>query len=188
MTTTHLFPSTSAAYDACQCDDRVATGDVLLVESEQVAGVAHTWPFAVTAQAGQLHQLAPGYTAADVDPRCGVGAAEACRLAAARGWPLQGAQQLAVTPEEDAAFSALGAKLACTWCTCPLGICRQLTDRRCKNSRRTAPITEEEDLAAMEGQAAEDAKGGLDFAGQPEPDVAHRDEFQASLATPRRLS
>lgn len=55
----HHFSSTEDAYDACQCDEAIKTGDVLVIASEGVVGVAYTWPFAVTPEAGELHQLGP---------------------------------------------------------------------------------------------------------------------------------
>jgi hypothetical protein len=44
----HGFASTGNAYDATQTDDRIASGDTLLILPEGVVGVAHCWPFAVT--------------------------------------------------------------------------------------------------------------------------------------------
>ncbi len=55
----HAFKTTGNAYDAVQTDEAIATGDTLLVLGEAVVGVALTWPFAVTAEAGHLHQVAP---------------------------------------------------------------------------------------------------------------------------------
>ena len=55
----HVFETSGNAYDGVQTDDRIATGDLLLVMDEAVVGVAMTWPFAVTAEAGHLHQVAP---------------------------------------------------------------------------------------------------------------------------------
>lgn len=59
--TTHHFSSTQEAYDACQCDDTVKNGDILVIASERVVGIADTWPFAVTEPAGELHQVKPGH-------------------------------------------------------------------------------------------------------------------------------
>lgn len=56
----HLFESTGEAYDACQCDEDIKDGDVLVIESERVVGVADTWPFAVTVAHGNLHVLKDG--------------------------------------------------------------------------------------------------------------------------------
>ena len=61
----HHFASTHEAYDACQTDDSIATGDTLVIESERVVGVADTWPFAVTAECGDLHIMAPGISDAE---------------------------------------------------------------------------------------------------------------------------
>jgi hypothetical protein len=57
MTAVHKFGSTGEAYDACQCDDGIEDGDVLVIEKEGVVGVADTWPVAVTAKSGALHGL-----------------------------------------------------------------------------------------------------------------------------------
>lgn len=53
----HVFETTGNAYDGVQTDERIATGDLLLVLDEGVVGIAMTWPFAVTAQTGRLHQV-----------------------------------------------------------------------------------------------------------------------------------
>ncbi len=58
----HHFDSTVRAYDATQSDDNIKKGDVLIIESEKVVGLADTWPVAVTEWPGELHDLAPGYT------------------------------------------------------------------------------------------------------------------------------
>lgn len=52
----HEFSSTEEAYGASQC--YVDTGDVLYVPSENVVGVSHTWPFAITDEWGDLHEVA----------------------------------------------------------------------------------------------------------------------------------
>jgi len=69
----HLFDSTGDAYDACQCGfhpetgEDIRTGDTLYIPSEGVIGVADTWPFAVTANHGALHQLAENAPAEYLD-------------------------------------------------------------------------------------------------------------------------
>lgn len=60
--TVHFFDSTGEAYDATQCDEAVRDGDILVIESEGVIGIAHTWPVAVTQAYGRLHQITPGST------------------------------------------------------------------------------------------------------------------------------
>ncbi|WP_312924375.1 hypothetical protein [Stutzerimonas nitrititolerans] len=57
MPTIHEFASSSDAYDSTQCDESVRKGDALLIASEGVVGLAWTWPVAVTASAGELHEL-----------------------------------------------------------------------------------------------------------------------------------
>lgn len=88
------FSSTSRAYDACQTDDRIRDGDVLVVESERVAGVASTWPTAVTQESGVLHELAFGARLAGAQAR---GWRDAARVARSKGWPVRGVDA-AVTP------------------------------------------------------------------------------------------
>jgi hypothetical protein len=53
----HAFDSTGNAYDACQTDERITTGDTLIILNEGVIGIAYTWPIAVTAARGALHAL-----------------------------------------------------------------------------------------------------------------------------------
>ena len=53
----HGFATTGNAYDACQCDEAIGKGDTLIVLSESVVGIAWTWPIAVTATNGALHQI-----------------------------------------------------------------------------------------------------------------------------------
>jgi hypothetical protein len=55
----HGFTTTGNAYDATQTDDRIAPGDTLLILPEGVIGIAHCWPFAVTAAFGKLHGISP---------------------------------------------------------------------------------------------------------------------------------
>lgn len=62
MAQKHYFPSTAQAYDACQCDDSIKKGDLLVIESEKVVGIADTWPVAVTDERGSLHQFCPIYS------------------------------------------------------------------------------------------------------------------------------
>lgn len=54
---THYFNSTEEAYDACQCSDDIQKGDLLVVEKEEVIGVADTYPVAVTMERGEFHGL-----------------------------------------------------------------------------------------------------------------------------------
>lgn len=53
----HHYETTVAAYAATQSDDQVREGDVLIIESEGVVGLASTWPVAVTELSGELHHL-----------------------------------------------------------------------------------------------------------------------------------
>ena len=53
----HYFESTRDAYDACQCDDNIKQGDLLIIESEGVVGIADTWPVAITTECGDLHRI-----------------------------------------------------------------------------------------------------------------------------------
>lgn len=62
----HVFSSTGAAYDACQCDAEIKDGDILVIPSEGVVGIADTWPFAITAKRGALHGLVKEYNPDDI--------------------------------------------------------------------------------------------------------------------------
>lgn len=89
----HGFASTGNAYDATQCDVAIGNGDTLLILPEQVVGVAHCWPFAVTAEHGKLHSVAPksGESAAAFAVGLGVKLEDieaAITLAEALGFPI----------------------------------------------------------------------------------------------------
>ena len=64
----HLFASTGMAYNACQGDESISKGDILVIESEGVIGIADTWPFALTEKHGALHGIMPGYVAEEMYP------------------------------------------------------------------------------------------------------------------------
>lgn len=85
--TVHRFASTGEAYDACMCYETIKRGDVLVIESEGVVGVAYTWPFAVTPEAGELHRLvdnaAGNATRAEFAESIKAAEAEAAKLAPA---------------------------------------------------------------------------------------------------------
>lgn len=88
------FTTTGDAYDACQCDETIKNGDVLVIKREHVVGVAWTWPFAVTKQFGVLHTLtnalaAPGQDDPDDGPALQAGLAAARAHAAKLGYELQ---------------------------------------------------------------------------------------------------
>lgn len=52
----HIFDTTDDAYDACQTDETIRDGDVLVIPGERVVGIACTWPFACTTERGALHK------------------------------------------------------------------------------------------------------------------------------------
>ena len=86
MPTIHTFDTTGAAYDACQAGEGITDGDILIVHSEGVIGVADTWPFAVTEKRGELHAIRASVADADFAAAAGIDPAriaEARRLAAA---------------------------------------------------------------------------------------------------------
>ncbi|WP_353645735.1 hypothetical protein [Mesorhizobium sp. WSM2239] len=56
----HFYDSTGEAYDTVQCSANVKNGDILIIPSEKVVGLADTWPVAITKEAGHLHTLADG--------------------------------------------------------------------------------------------------------------------------------
>ena len=51
----HFFESTTEAYASVQCDESVRTGDLLVIASERVVGIATAWPVAVSKEHGVLH-------------------------------------------------------------------------------------------------------------------------------------
>lgn len=59
------FESTVEAYAATQTRDDIEIGDVLVIKSERVVGIADTWPVAVTVECGQLHAFADGPISVD---------------------------------------------------------------------------------------------------------------------------
>ena len=65
-TRTWVFSSTGEAYDACQTNDEIETGDLLLCVGDQVVGLADTWPVAITAKAGHLHSPKEGVRVRDL--------------------------------------------------------------------------------------------------------------------------
>ncbi|ORW33261.1 hypothetical protein AWB91_09040 [Mycobacterium paraense] len=62
----HFFRDTGRAYNECQCNESIRTGDVLVIQQEQTVGLADAWPVAVSKEAGHLHQLLEGHTFDDV--------------------------------------------------------------------------------------------------------------------------
>ena len=99
----HVFETSGNAYDAVQTDDRIATGDLLLIMDEAVVGVAMTWPFAVTAEPGHLHQVAPkaGDTFDQLATSLGVEPASMLRavtLARKLGFAIEPAFELLMAP------------------------------------------------------------------------------------------
>lgn len=88
MTNIHEFATTDMAYDACMCDEDIHNGDILLIKSEGVVGIADTWPFAVTLRSGELHNIPTrsGKIVAAATPSL----IQAQELAASLGFPLHG--------------------------------------------------------------------------------------------------
>ena len=94
----HTFESTNEAYDMCMCDENIKLGDLLIIPSEKVIGVADTWPVAVTASHGELHIPVDGITVLDLEDSMNEyrdkpfeftkSFAKAMSLAEERQWPL----------------------------------------------------------------------------------------------------
>jgi hypothetical protein len=92
-TTIHQHDTTGQAYDSCQTDELHMSGDLILVLEEKVVGVCGTWPVAVTAHNGDLHQVAnwPLYideVHIDESPKVAEGVKAAANLATALGYEL----------------------------------------------------------------------------------------------------
>lgn len=81
------YATTGDAYDAVQTDPEVRKGDILLIRSEGVVGIADTWPVAITHECGELHHVKHG-EALDYLRERGADRrlAEACDIARANGW------------------------------------------------------------------------------------------------------
>ena len=60
MVNVHFFYSSGDAYDATQCNEEIKNGDVFVIPSEKVIGVADTWPIAVTKEYGKFHTFEEG--------------------------------------------------------------------------------------------------------------------------------
>lgn len=61
----HTFDSCEEAYDACQCREEIKQGDILLIPSENVVGIADTWPIAISGETDILHSLDDTITLAE---------------------------------------------------------------------------------------------------------------------------
>ena len=102
------FDSTAWAYDECNCSDDMADGEVFVVPSEKVIGVAWAWPVAATEAYGALHTLGDDVTPdrfrspEECEKTCGSrycsdhlplaileGYRKAREEAIARGWPVR---------------------------------------------------------------------------------------------------
>jgi hypothetical protein len=83
------FRSTGEAYDATQMREDIVFGDVLIIESERVVGLADTWPVSVTKDAGKLHTYAPGHPPGDHFAPEHI--AEALRVARSLGYEIHAA-------------------------------------------------------------------------------------------------
>jgi hypothetical protein len=81
------FPNTGEAYDACQTWEDIKNGDVLVIAHEKVVGVADTWPLAVTAESGELHEVAKRGEY-EADPAMWRGIVRAVKIARGAGFPI----------------------------------------------------------------------------------------------------
>ena len=55
--TVWFFNDSGSAYDFTMCDDKINMGDILVIPSEKVVGIAETYPFALSKESGELHAL-----------------------------------------------------------------------------------------------------------------------------------
>lgn len=81
------FPTSGEAYDATQCWEDIKDGDVLVVSSEKIVGVADTWPIAVTAESGELHEVAKRGEY-EANPAMWRGIIRAVKIARGAGFPI----------------------------------------------------------------------------------------------------
>ena len=93
-TPTTLKADTSAdAYNRCQCDDEWSAGRIIVVDDEQIVGLAWIWPIAVTAERGELHSAKRDpreWEGKDANPALAAAVADAIAIAKGKGWPLAG--------------------------------------------------------------------------------------------------
>ena len=83
----HIFDDSVEAYGHCQWDDEVHTGDVLVIPSEGIVGIAHTWPVAVTVEHKELHRAGSEWSGAEAkitDQQI----ANAIKIAKEHGFPI----------------------------------------------------------------------------------------------------
>ncbi len=95
------FPSSGAAYDACNSRPEKATGRIFTVEAEQIVGISWAWPIAVTVKTGELHTVRRDPRLWTVAPKGGfeepeiAGAVkEAMELSQSKGWDIAGVYDL----------------------------------------------------------------------------------------------
>ena len=95
------FPSSGAAYDACNSRYEMVTGRIFTVEAEKIVGISWAWPIAVTVENGALHTVMSDPRSWTVAPKGGLeepeiaGAVkEAIELAQSKGWDIAGVYDL----------------------------------------------------------------------------------------------
>jgi len=88
LNTVRIFPTSGAAYDACQSDETMTAGTIFMVPCEGIVGISWAWPVAVTRSAGHLHTLENDSRTADLDPEVKQAVPAAATLALAFGWDL----------------------------------------------------------------------------------------------------
>lgn len=54
------FQNSGEAYDTIQCDDEINKGDIVLIPSEKIVGIADACPIAITSENGEFHQAIEG--------------------------------------------------------------------------------------------------------------------------------
>ena len=87
-TNVRIFPSSGAAYDACNSDETMETGTIFMVPSERIVAVSWAWPVAVTREAGHLHTLEGDSRTARLDFEVAQAVPAAAALALALGLDL----------------------------------------------------------------------------------------------------
>ncbi|MPQ56255.1 hypothetical protein [Duganella sp. FT27W] len=101
----HLLPNTAAAVRLTH-----AAGDILIIESEKVIGVAANWqPFAITVEAGQLHAFPPRPLPQEVLTEFGASVVRAFGQAMLRGWATQPSVDLAMAKVQQLTCACCGS-------------------------------------------------------------------------------
>jgi hypothetical protein len=99
---THNFKTSAQAYNETMTSDEIAVGDILIIKSEQIVGLADAWPIAVTVEHGELHQVADGKNLVDCDFDFTVEQIETAKqIARDLGFGIHGVNDIVIPPKPE---------------------------------------------------------------------------------------